>query len=90
MCDEYRRHYALLVAVHKKGGLNCVTEVRLLVSMQKYNKHKNTWKGGPTYALSTSGIKYGENDMWPWDGYILEFHLEAAYSLLQVKAEDRL
>lgn len=41
----------------KKGGLNCVTDMRLLVSMQKYNKHKKHMeKGGPTYALSTSEV----------------------------------
>ena len=36
--------YSRLGGDTKKGGLNCVTDMRLLVSMQKYNTHKITWK----------------------------------------------
>lgn len=52
--------YSRLGGDIKKGGLNCVTDMRLLVSMQKYNTHTHVEKGGPTYALSTSQIKDGE------------------------------
>lgn len=36
--------YSRLGGDIKKGGLNCVTDMRLLVSMEKYNTHTNTWR----------------------------------------------